>query len=104
MFVTRARILASVAPKSNVPKPGQIDLTKMNPALRGGATTGGMVGSQMNRGPRDPLIGALVVIVRGPQKGLIGTIKDVNGTLIRVELQIGNRVVTVDKSKLRRKQ
>ncbi|KAL5478474.1 SPT5 [Sanghuangporus weigelae] len=103
VFVTRARILASLAPKSNVPKPGSVDLTKMNPALRGGIATGGMVGSQMSRGPRDPLIGALVVIVKGPQKGLIGIVKDTNGPFARVELQIGNRVITVDKLKLRRK-
>lgn len=103
VFVTRARSLASLAPKSNVPKPGTVDLTKMNPALSGGAT-GGMVGSQMSRGPRDHLIGTQVVVVRGPQKGFIGLVKDTNGPVARVELQVGNRVITIDKSKLKRKK
>ena len=85
-------------------KPGAMDLTKMNPALSGGAVGGGMVGSQMSRGPRDQMVGMSVVVVRGPQKGLIGIVKDTNGPLARVELQIGNRVITIDKSKLRRKK
>jgi len=51
----------------------------MNPALSGGAATGGMVGSGMNRGLRDRLIGVLVTVVKGPQKGYVGTIKDTNG-------------------------
>ena len=58
----------------------------MNPALSGGAVTGGMVGSGMNRGLRDRLIGVLVTVVKGPQKGYVGTIKDTNGPMARVEL------------------
>ncbi|KAI6096028.1 hypothetical protein EDD16DRAFT_1720366 [Pisolithus croceorrhizus] len=70
VFVTRCRSLASLAPKGNVLKPGT-DLTKMNPHVAGGATTGGMIGSAMTRGPRDRDIGATVAIVQGPQKGYI---------------------------------
>ncbi|KAG6337015.1 hypothetical protein ID866_2075 [Astraeus odoratus] len=102
IFVTRCRSLASLAPKGNLVKPG-MDLTKMNPHSAGGASTGGMVGSAMTRGPRDRDIGALVAIVQGPQKGYIGVIRDTNGPIARVELHIGNKVVTVDKKKLRRK-
>jgi len=75
----------------------------MNPHATGGAPTGGMVGSAMTRGPRDRDIGATVAIVQGPQKGYIGVIRDTNGPAARVELHIGNKVITIDKKKLRRK-
>lgn len=101
IFVTRARSLASLAPKGNLVKPGT-DLGKMNPHVAGGAT-GGMVGSAMARGPRDRDIGALVTVVKGPQKGYIGIIKDTNGNLARVELHTGNKIITIDKQKLYRK-
>jgi hypothetical protein len=72
----------------------------MNPSV--GAPIGGMVGSgAMGRGPRDRDIGLTVTIVQGQQKGYVGTIKDVNGTLARVELRTGNKIITIDKSKLR---
>src|SRR5580693_3331944 len=74
VFVTRARSLASLAPKGNLVKTPGADLSKMNPAL--GAPTGGMVGSgNMGRGPRDRLIGVTVVVVKGTQKGYVGAIK-----------------------------
>ncbi|KIJ64684.1 hypothetical protein HYDPIDRAFT_175264 [Hydnomerulius pinastri MD-312] len=102
IFVTRARSLASLAPKGNLVKPGT-DLGKMNPHVAGGASTGGMVGSGMGRGPRDRDIGVLVAVVKGPQKGYLGVIKDTNGNLARVELHTGNKVITIDKAKLYRK-
>jgi transcription elongation factor SPT5 len=102
VFVTRARSLASLAPKGNLVKPGT-DLGKMNPHAAGGAPMGGMVGSAMGRGPRDRDIGVLVAIVKGPQKGYLGIIKDTNGNLARVELHTGNKVITIDKEKLYRK-
>ncbi|KAJ7675048.1 hypothetical protein B0H17DRAFT_1016531 [Mycena rosella] len=104
VFVTRARSLVSLAPKGNLAKgPGaSIDLSKMNPALM--PPTGGMVGSgNMGRGPRDRLIGVTVTIVKGPYKGYVGAIKDTNGPSARVELHTGNKVVAVDKEKLKRR-
>ncbi|KAH9934104.1 transcription elongation factor Spt5 [Amylocystis lapponica] len=104
VFVTRARSLVSLAPKGNVMKLGSADLSKMNPALSGGAMGGGMVGSgNIGRGPRDRLIGVTVVVTKGPSKGHVGTIKDTNGPVARVELYTGNKVITIDKSKLFRK-
>jgi transcription elongation factor SPT5 len=101
VFVTRTRSLASLAPKSNVIKVGA-DLSKMNPALV--APTGGMVGSgNMGRGPRDRHIGTTVTVVKGPHKGYVGTIKDTNGPIARVELRTGNKVIMVDKEKLYRR-
>ena len=106
VFVTRTRSLASLAPKGTAPKPG-LNLGVMNPALSGGAGSqqqGGMVGSQAFRGPRDYLVGVNVIVAKGPQKGLVGIVKDTNGQMARVELQVGNRVITIDKQKLKRKK
>ncbi|KAI0826435.1 hypothetical protein BC629DRAFT_1434851 [Irpex lacteus] len=103
VFVTRARSLVSLAPKSNAQKLGSTDLSKMNPALSGGAQ-GGMVGSgNIGRGPRDRLIGVIVMVVKGPRKGYVGTIKDTNGNIARVELISGNKVIQIEKEKLKRR-
>ncbi|KAH9931558.1 uncharacterized protein B0H18DRAFT_989959 [Fomitopsis serialis] len=102
VFVTRARSLVSLAPKGNAMKLGTTDLSKMNPALNGGV--GGMVGSgNMGRGPRDRLIGVTVTVTKGPNKGYVGTIKDTNGPIARVELVTGNKVISIDKAKLMRR-
>ncbi|KAL5639866.1 hypothetical protein ACGC1H_006441 [Rhizoctonia solani] len=97
VFVTRARSLVSVAPKG----PGAgMDLSKMNPAMKGG----GMVGSGiMTRAPRDRLIGVHVMVTKGLQKGYVGTVKETNGNLVRVELVTGNKVISIEKDKLRMK-
>jgi hypothetical protein len=101
VFVTRARSLASVVPKGSVAKTS-MDTTKMNPAMTGGA--GGMVGSMMGRGPRDRLVGVHVTIVRGPNKGYIGIVKDTNGPFARVEVSSKNKIITIEKDKLRRRK
>ncbi len=76
----------------------------MNPALSGGAQ-GGMVGSgNIGRGPRDRLIGVIVMVVKGPRKGYVGTIKDTNGNIARVELISGNKVIQIEKEKLKRRK
>ena len=109
VFVTRARGLVSVAPKGSLMKLGpNADLTKMNPAAAGGAqgvgAAGGMVGSgAMGRGPRDRLIGAHVVVIKGPHKGYVGIVKDTNGGVARVELNTGNKVISIEKTKIHRK-
>ncbi|KAF5388735.1 hypothetical protein D9757_004857 [Collybiopsis confluens] len=109
VFVTRARGLVSVAPKGSLMKLGpNADLTKMNPAAAGGAqgvgAGGGMVGSgAMGRGPRDRLIGVHVVVIKGPHKGYVGIVKDTNGGVARVELNTGNKMISIDKTKIHRK-
>ncbi|TFK75562.1 transcription elongation factor Spt5 [Pluteus cervinus] len=101
VFVTRARSLVSVAPKGGLIKPGT-DLSKMNPAMI--APTGGMVGSgNMGRGPRDRDIGLTVWVVKGAQKGYVGTIRDTNGTIARVELRTGNKIISIDKKNLHKR-
>jgi transcription elongation factor SPT5 len=99
IFVTRARSLVSLAPKASlIPKAGG-DLSKMNPALAipGGGMAGAALGS---RGPRDRSIGTFVQVIRGPHKGYVGTIKDTNGAIARVELTTRNKVITIEKEKL----
>lgn len=70
----------------------------MNPAMV--APTGGMVGSAMARGPRDRNIGKTVMIVKGPHKSYVGTIRDTNGNIARVELRTGNKIIMIEKDKL----
>jgi transcription elongation factor SPT5 len=106
VFVTRCRSLVSLAPRGAIgARPGApgLDLSKMNPAVGGGAV-GGVVGSgAMTRGPKDRLIGTHIVVVKGEYKGYLGTIKDTNGNFARVELHTGNKLITMEKEKLRRK-
>ncbi|KAJ2765638.1 transcription elongation factor spt5, partial [Coemansia nantahalensis] len=64
---------------------------------RGGGP-GGRVGSL--RGGRDPLVSKTVIANRGPYKGYAGIVKDVVGTLVRVELHTNARVVSVERDKL----
>lgn len=83
-------------------KLGATDLSKMNPALSGGAQ-GGMVGSgNITRGPRDRSIGALVRVIKGPRKGYVGTVKDTNGNIARVELSSGGKIIMIEKTKISR--
>ena len=73
----------------------------MNPSMMGD----GMVGSGIiGRGPRDRLIGTQVMVTKGPSKGIAGVVKDTNGNIARVELLTGNKVISIEKSKLRRRR
>ncbi|KAG8882142.1 transcription elongation factor spt5 [Tulasnella sp. 331] len=99
VFVTRARGLMSVAPKGRSAGP---DLSKLNPAIA--VPAGGMVGSgNMGKGRKDQLIGVSVQVCQGQFKSYVGIIKDINGQTARVELQTQNKVITIDKTKLKRK-
>jgi len=99
VFVTRTRSLASLAPKSNALKAVNTDLSKMNPTMM--APTGGMAGSgAMTRGPKDRDIGLTVTVIKGAHKGYVGTIKDTNGHIARVELRTGNKVIMIEKEKI----
>ena len=88
--------MVSLTPKGNLIKTG--DLSKMNPSMMGGGiVSSGMIG----RGPRDKLAGTPIMVTKGPNKGVAGVIKDTNGNLARVELLTGNKVISIDKSKLK---
>lgn len=76
------------------------DLTKMNTALRGpnGAAPAPMPPPQQKG--RDRLIGRTVRIRAGPQKGMIGIVKDSSDDSATVELHAKNKKVPVRKDKL----
>jgi len=92
----------SVAPK-NITKPSNLDLSKQNPSINGAMNQGGVVGSNVFRGPRDRVIGYQVTIVKGVNKSYIGIIKDTNGPIVRVELATKNKVISIERDKLKRR-
>ncbi|WVR08642.1 transcription elongation factor SPT5 [Kwoniella sp. DSM 27419] len=100
VFVARAQSLISVTPKSGVN-----DLGKMNPALNqqlpyGGASLMPPPPTNVNR---NRLINTLVVVIKGTSKGLMGTIRDIQGDNARVELKTNNKTLTIALSSLKRK-
>ena len=97
VFVVRARNLRSAASA----RARAVDTSKMNPVFTNVIPTTTPAGS---RGPRDPLVGLHVVIVKGINKSLIGTIKDINGDKARVELQSGNKTIDIPKTSLMKKE
>ncbi|RJE24222.1 hypothetical protein PHISCL_03432 [Aspergillus sclerotialis] len=70
------------------------DLSKMNPALRGGPG-GGM--PPPRRFGRDRMIDKTVMVRKGPFKGLVGIVKDATDEQARVELHSKNKLVTIPK-------
>ena len=94
IFVTPASPLVSLTPKGNVIGPGS-DLSNLNPTLSGDAVTGGV---------QDPLVGVIVTVAEGRQKGYIGTIKGTDGPNARVELHTNNKIITIEKQKLHRRR
>ncbi|KAH9468034.1 hypothetical protein Pst134EA_011655 [Puccinia striiformis f. sp. tritici] len=102
VFVTNARNLVSVAPKGSKKDSGPLDLTKMNPEMANRPPVGGPVVAAGigQRFKRDEDIGKLCYIIKGPNKGLQGIIKDINGLLARVELHTNNKTLTIEKTKL----
>lgn len=48
------------------------------------------------------MIGVICKIIKGPQKGYNGIIKDTNGNQLRIELQANNKVITIDRAKVLR--
>ncbi|WWC92361.1 uncharacterized protein L201_007318 [Kwoniella dendrophila CBS 6074] len=100
VFVARAQALISVTPKSAVS-----DLGKMNPALNqqlpyGGASLMPPPPTNVNR---NRLINTLVVVIKGTSKGLMGTIRDIQGDNARVELKTNNKILTIALTSLKRK-
>lgn len=65
-------------------------------------TSGGGFGNK--NAPKDKLINVRVWVVKGDYKGYMGVIKDTNGHMARVELSTNNKVISIDKGKLRRKE
>lgn len=101
VFVARSTSLISVTPKA------ANDLGKLNPAVQAQLPYGGasLMPPPSAMPGNNRIINALVVIVKGTNKGLVGVIKDVvGGEKARVELATNNKTVTVDLSMLKRKE
>lgn len=96
VFVLRNRQITSAAAKTKA----TTDYSKQNPIFNVQTAQPALVG----RGPRDRLIDTHVVVVKGINKGMIGTVKDVNADKVRVELQSGNKMIVVPRSSLRKKE
>jgi transcription elongation factor SPT5 len=45
----------------------------------------------------------MVWVIKGAHKGYVGSIKDTNGPLARVELHTNNKVITIEKEKLHKR-
>lgn len=107
VFISRARQLVPVAPKSTafgaVASGGLkgADLSKQNPQLTAGLDAaqlngGGGAASSMQRRGRDPYAGKTVSIIKGPYKTYRGIIKDTNGAMARVELHTMSKILTIE--------
>lgn len=73
------------------------DLTKMNPALRGGPGGPGGGMPPPRRFGRDRMIDKTVMVRKGPFKGLVGIVKDATDEQARVELHSKSKLVTIPK-------
>jgi transcription elongation factor SPT5 len=98
IFVTRSNNLITVAGKGGRIGNGP-DLTKMNPLLKQGGGGPGAAMPPPQRG-RDKLIGRTVKIRAGPQKGMIGIVKDSTALGAIIELHGKIKKITLPKEKL----
>ena len=94
-----ARCNGVVARGGKVNASGAIDMSKMNPMLRTGATNGGSMAPPQRPGP-DRLVKQRVKIRQGMYKGHRGIVKDTTVTEARIELESKNKVVNIAKDHL----
>lgn len=102
VFVAYTRYITAVAPKGTKPVTPGPDLTKMNPIMSGVMAPPPIPqNGHANSRQRDPIENLReVVITKGPYKGHKGNIKDVNGPLVRIELQTSSKLITVERERL----
>lgn len=96
VFVARTHNVDTVAAKGGRIGP---DLTKMNTALRPNGSNGAPMAPPQQRG-RDRLIGRTVKIRMGPQKGMIGIVKDTSDLDATLELHAKTKKIRISKEKL----
>lgn len=101
VWVARSNNIITVAAKGGRSNRPGGDLTGMNPAMKqGGAALGAPAMPPPVQKGRDRLIGKTVRIKLGPQKGMIGLVKDTTDTVATVELHAKNKKALIDRSKL----
>lgn len=96
VFVARTSNVETVAAKGGRIGP---DLTKMNTALKPNGAGGAPMAPPQQRG-RDKLIGRTVKIRMGPQKGMIGIVKDTSDRDATLELHAKTKKIRIAKEKL----
>ena len=101
IWVARSSNVYTVAAKGGRSNAPGVDLSKMNPALRanGGQGPPPAMPPPVSKG-RDRLIGKSVRIKLGPQKGMIGVVKDTTETMATVELHAKNKKALIPRDKL----
>lgn len=101
VFVARCSNVITVAAKGGrVQGSGGLDLSKMNPTLTNGRGGPSPAMPPPQQKGRDRLIGKTVRIARGPQKGLIGIVKDSTEAGASVELHAKKTTKTFSKGDL----
>lgn len=96
VFVTSTQLITSTAPNNSKAKG-----TGLNPALFGVVASNSADAALNDRGRRDGRIDRKVAVIKGPQKGQAGIIKDVTGLVARVELHTSSKVVAIPLANLK---
>ena len=103
IFVVRTNNVKTVAAKGGRIASAAANLMKMNPNMQRPGQAGQPNGSAMappRSMGRDRLIGKTVTIRRGPQKGLLGIVKDSTDNEARVEIHGSKKVISINKESL----
>ncbi|KAI7107840.1 transcription elongation factor Spt5, partial [Hortaea werneckii] len=100
VWVNRFNQVQVVAAKGGKPAgAGGLDLTRMNPAVKPNGLGPNAMPPPQAKG-RDRLIGKTVKIRTGPNKGMIGIVKDSTDIDAKVELHAKNKIIPVKKEML----
>jgi transcription elongation factor SPT5 len=101
VWVARSANIITVAAKGGRSNQPGGDLSGMNPAMKKGGPGGGMpaMPPPVQKG-RDRLIGKTVRVKLGPQKGMIGIVKDCTAEIATVELHAKKNKAFISRDKL----
>jgi transcription elongation factor SPT5 len=99
MFATRTSNLISVSAKSGAMSNGTLDLTKQNPLTQRNMNAPPQV-MKAPRFGRDKAIGQTVTVRKGPQKGLMGIVRETTDEFADIELHSTGKIKRVPKDSL----
>ncbi|KAF2021777.1 transcription elongation factor Spt5 [Aaosphaeria arxii CBS 175.79] len=99
LFVVRGQNVTTMAAKSGRAQASGPDLSKLNPGMQPQGPNAGAMPPPRSMG-RDKMIGKTIVIRKGPYKGLLGIVKDTNGSDARIELHTKNKQITIKRELL----
>ncbi|KAF2501040.1 transcription elongation factor Spt5 [Lophium mytilinum] len=98
IFVVKSGNVTTMAAKSGRTQAAGPDLSKMNPTMMQGANGAAMAPPRTIG--RDKMIGKTVTVRKGNYKGLLGIVRDSNGSEARIELHTKNKVISLPKDLL----